>query len=175
MSAASTTVITEEIANSDGISPSSQRVSADGFVNSSGNQQTSQHASTGVLPPSTANKIENPQVKPGRSHQARRKFNVAYKERILADYNACPDAAARGSLLRREGLYHSRICAWRDQKAAGRFKKNNCQHGKKEATKVDSLVRENEQLKNKLAQASAIIDLQKKVSELLGNHILLQE
>jgi hypothetical protein len=34
------------------------------------------------------------------------------------------------------------------------------------------LVRENEQLKKKLAQAEAIIDLQKKVSELLGTHIL---
>jgi len=36
---------------------------------------------------------------------------------------------------------------------------------------VDCLSRENEQLKRKLAQAEAIIDLQKKVSELFGEHI----
>jgi hypothetical protein len=34
------------------------------------------------------------------------------------------------------------------------------------------MTREIEQLKKKLAQAQAIIELQKKVSELLGTHIL---
>jgi hypothetical protein len=36
-------------------------------------------------------------------------------------------------------------------------------------------VRENEQLKKKLAQVEAIIEIQKKISELLGTHILAQE
>jgi transposase len=47
--------------------------------------------------------------------------------------------------------------------------------GKKAVAKTartDHMAREIEQLKKKLAQAQAIIDLQKKVSELLGTHIL---
>jgi hypothetical protein len=47
--------------------------------------------------------------------------------------------------------------------------------GKKPTSKgqrTDHMAREIEQLKKKLAQAQAVIDLQKKVSELLGTHIL---
>jgi hypothetical protein len=47
--------------------------------------------------------------------------------------------------------------------------------GKKATTntrRTEHMVREIEQLKKKLAQAQTIIDLQKKVSELLGTHIL---
>jgi hypothetical protein len=40
------------------------------------------------------------------------------------------------------------------------------------ARRTDHMAREIEQLKKKLAQAQAVIDLQKKVSELLGTHIL---
>jgi hypothetical protein len=39
-------------------------------------------------------------------------------------------------------------------------------------SKTDNLLRENDQLKKKLAHAEAIIDLQKKISNLLGTHIL---
>lgn len=72
-------------------------------------------------------------------------------------------------MLRREGLYHSRICAWKQAESSGKLKsKNNI----KDLQRADHLARENEQLRKKLLQAEAIIDLQKKVSELLGMHIL---
>jgi transposase-like protein len=98
----------------------------------------------------------------------RRKFTKAYKLKILTAYDACGNALERGALLRREGIYHARISSWRKQLGV-------CDGGKKAAAKtprIDHMAREIEQLKKKLAQAQAVIDLQKKVSELLGTHIL---
>jgi hypothetical protein len=112
------------------------------------------------------------QVKPKRPYTPRRRFDVAYKQRILLAYNACGNASERGALLRREGLYHARIAAWRNDLAGDRF--NNKKHASAKL-RTDRLAREVEQLKKKLAQAEAIIDLQKKVSELLGTHILPHE
>ena len=120
---------------------------------------------------STAQAVD-PQVKPRRQYAPRRTFTASYKQSILMAYDACQTAQARGELLRREGLYHSRLCAWRSQQAAG--KRVGAKKGK-HAVRVDHLTRDNEQLKKKLAQAEAIIELQKKVSDLLGTHILSHE
>ena len=108
----------------------------------------------------------DPQVK--ATGTPRRKFTKAYKLKTLTAYDACSNALDRGALLRREGIYHARISAWRKQLGVG-------DGGKKAAAKTprsDHMAREIEQLKKKLAQAQAVIDLQKKVSELLGTHIL---
>ena len=108
----------------------------------------------------------NPQVKATGS--PRRKFTNAYRLKILTAYDACSNALERGALLRREGLYRAHISTWRSLLGMN-------DGGKKSTTKTqrtDHIVRENEQLKKKLAQAQAIIELQKKVSELLGTHIL---
>lgn len=112
------------------------------------------------------------QVKIKKKSSVRRSFDTAYKLRILAAYNACESPSDRGALLRKEGLYHSRICAWRQQFENSKLTENK-QSGKTKRT--DHLVRENEQLKKKLARAEAIIDLQKKISELLGAPILQAE
>ena len=108
----------------------------------------------------------NPQVK--ASGAPRRKFTKAYKLQILTSYDACSNALDRGALLRREGLYQGCISAWRNQLGMNT-------EGKKPTSKsqrADHMAREIEQLKKKLSQAQAVIDLQKKVSELLGTHIL---
>lgn len=111
----------------------------------------------------------DPQVQANRS--PKRHFTKAYKLKVLTAYNACTSSAERGTLLRREGIYHSRISAWRQQ--FGMTAEGN--KGKSNTKRTDHLIKENEQLKRKLAQAEAIIDLQKKVSELLGTHILPHE
>jgi hypothetical protein len=108
----------------------------------------------------------DPQVK--ATGTPRRKFTNGYKLKILTAYDACSSASERGALLRRESLYHSRISAWRNQLGMNKI-------GQKTVSKTarsDHMTREIEQLKKKLAQAQAIIELQKKVSELLGTHIL---
>ncbi|MDR3477538.1 MAG: hypothetical protein P4M14_05845 [Gammaproteobacteria bacterium] len=109
------------------------------------------------------------QVKIKKKYSPRRSFDTAYKLRILAAYNTCESASDRGALLRKEGLYHSRICLWKQQ-----FENSKLTEKKqvRNTLRTDHLVRENEQLKKKLAHAEAIIDLQKKISELLGAHIL---
>lgn len=105
----------------------------------------------------------DPQVKATKTP---RKFTNAYRLRILTAYDACSNESERGALLRREGLYRARISAWRKQLGMnGGGKKST-------APRADHMVREIGQLKKKLAQAQAIIELQKKVSELLGTHIL---
>lgn len=112
------------------------------------------------------------QVKIKKKYTPRRSFDTAYKLRVLAAYNACESASDRGALLRKEGLYQSRIYLWKQQ-----FE-NSKLTDKKQARntlRTDHLVKENEQLKKKLAHAEAIIDLQKKISELLGAPILSAE
>ena len=130
-------------------------------------------AESGSVPSDIATlQSSDTQVKIRKKYSTRRSFDTAYKLRILAAYNACESASDRGALLRKEGLYHSRICLWRQQ-----FE-NSKLTDKKQARntlRTDHLIRENEQLKKKLAHAEAIIDLQKKISELLGAPILPAE
>ena len=49
----------------------------------------------------------------------RRTFTADFKAKILAEYDAAPDAAARGAILRRERLYGSHILDWRKARDAG--------------------------------------------------------
>jgi transposase-like protein len=111
----------------------------------------------------------DPQVKVGSS--PKRKFSAHYKQQIIDDYNACSNTQDRGALLRREGLYSSHITTWRKLFSS----ENDTKKGSNKAHRNEHLVAEIEQLKKKLAQAQAIIDLQKKVSELLGTYILPHE
>ena len=93
-------------------------------------------------------------------------------ERILLNaYNACSNAEDRGALLRREGLYSSSITSWRKLFSS----ENDTNKRTNKSQRNEHLVVEIEGLKKKLAQAQAIIDLQKKVSELLGTYILPHE
>lgn len=105
------------------------------------------------------------QVKSKRPYAPRRRFDAGYKQRILAAYSACDSTAERGVLLRREGLYHARIAAWRKELAKGKL---NTDKQKPAKVRTDHLVRQNERLKKQLAQAKVIIELQKKVADLLG-------
>lgn len=125
----------------------------------------------GIPTPGQPSSVADPQVKPKKNNAPRRSFDPAYKSRILAAYDVCSNIAERGALLRREGLYHSCIIAWRKQQARGKLKAKTSGN----TPRMDHLLHENAQLKKKLAQAEAILELQKKVSELLGNHILPHE
>lgn len=121
-----------------------------------------------IIPPERTIAIDS-QVKIRRNYATRRSFDVAYKLRILSAYEACETASARGALLRKEGLYHSRVSAWKQQLEHSKTSNKPKLRG---ILRVDHLTQENEQLKKKLAHAEAIIDLQKKISDLLGTHIL---
>lgn len=101
----------------------------------------------------------------------RRRFDAAYKQRILREAYACRGMGQIGALLRREGLYSSHLAAWRKQlalapKNRGRKPMDPALSSQIEANR--KLARENARLERRLAQAEAIIDIQKKVSALLG-------
>jgi transposase-like protein len=104
----------------------------------------------------------------------RRRFSVEYKVKILAEADACTETGQLGELLRREGLYSSHLSTWRRQRdegaLAGLTSKRRGRKAKPKnplADDVGKLQRENRRLKEKLRQAELIIDVQKKVSEML--------
>lgn len=103
----------------------------------------------------------------------RRKMTAEYKLRILKQADACKEPGTLGALLRREGLYYSSISLWRKQQQEGSLVALGKRQGRK-AVDSNGLVlenkrlrRENEQLKRKLSHAELIIDVQKKVSQML--------
>jgi len=105
----------------------------------------------------------------------RRRFTVEYKARILAEADACTEAGQLGELLRREGLYSSYLTTWRRQRddgvLAGLRPKRRGRKAKSNSPLVDEnkrLQRENRRLTEQLRQAELIIDVQKKVSEMLN-------
>lgn len=108
---------------------------------------------------------------------SRRKFSMAYKRRIVADADACEGTGDIGALLRREGLYYSTLSKFREQVArrdteiadsASARKRLDCTMRHETYEAYTRLKRENSRLKRKLAQAEAVIEVQKKVSELMG-------
>ena len=104
----------------------------------------------------------------------RRKFTAEYKLSILAEADRCTKPGEIGALLRREGLYSSVLSTWRRNRRDGTLgalspKKRGPKVVKNPlADEVARLEREVERLKRKLQQAETIIDVQKKVSGLLG-------
>jgi transposase len=103
---------------------------------------------------------------------SRRQFSAAYKQRVLREADACP-VGELGALLRREGLYSSHLVAWRRQRARGELaalapRRRGRPAPAPEAQELARLRRENERLTRQLAAAETVIEVQKKVSALLG-------
>lgn len=114
-----------------------------------------------VLPPTPP-----PQQDHATQRPLRRTFTQQYKEAILAEAAQCNQPGQIGALLRREALYSSHLVDWRRQQQA----KHTGQ-----ATQPVALAAQNKalraktkQLQKQLAQAQALLELQKKVSQLLG-------
>ncbi len=61
---------------------------------------------------------ENGAMSPRSDQPRRRSFTAKYKLDMLAEYDAA-DPAARGVLLRREGLYSSHLSEWRKARDSG--------------------------------------------------------
>ena len=116
--------------------------------------------------------VPDPEVVP---QAKRRRFSAEYKLRILEEVDACNESGQIGSLLRREGLYSSHLTTWRRQREQGQLeglspKKRGRKPSVDEALakELAELKRENQRLENRLQQAETIIEVQKKLSGLLG-------
>ena len=106
---------------------------------------------------------------------ARRRFTAEYKLRILAEADRCTKLGQIGEVLRREGLYSSHLTNWRKQRDEGvlsglkpKRRGRKAKPNNPLADEVAQLQRQNRRLKEKLRQAELIIDVQKKVSEMLN-------
>lgn len=108
----------------------------------------------------------------------RRTFTAEYKRRILAEADqarASGESGALGALIRREGLYSSHLTEWRRLRDAGALSGLAPKRRGPAPKLPHPLEQENAELLRKLAKseararrAEALVDLQKKVSELLG-------
>jgi transposase-like protein len=102
----------------------------------------------------------------------RRQFSAEYRLRILKEADACKGPGEIGALLRREGLYSSNLVNWRKQREAGALSSmQSVRRGRKpkaEDPRLKAKDREIARLQQRLKQAEAIIEVQKKVAALLG-------
>lgn len=104
----------------------------------------------------------------------RRRFSASYKRSIVREADACTTPGAIGALLRREGLYSSHLNKWRKDEAAEIAGLQNKPRGPKpdlakaNDRRVNVLEQECEKLRKKLDRAEKIIDVQKKLCDLLG-------
>ena len=105
----------------------------------------------------------------------RRRFTADYKLKVIGEADKCQQAGEIGALLRREGLYWSNLSNWRKQRASGELaglsaKKRGPQRQEKNplAERVKELERENSRLQRRSDLAEGMVELQKKVSEILG-------
>jgi transposase-like protein len=100
----------------------------------------------------------------------RRTFTAAYKQEMLAAYDAAPDGE-KGAVLRREGLYSSLISEWRRARDAGALAGLKQPRGRPAADPRDAriarLEREKAKLEQELATSRFVVDVQAKLQALL--------
>ena len=117
--------------------------------------------------------IPDPQVVPKAAKAKRRRFSASDKQRILAAVDQASEPGEIGRILRREGIYHSQLSKWRQQRAegitAGLADKTRGVKGpnaKSLQQENQKLQRENARLRKELSRAEIIIEFQKKAAAL---------
>ena len=105
----------------------------------------------------------------------RRRFTAAEKLRVLREADGCTKSGELSALLRREGLYSSQLAAWRAARRRGELAGLTPRARGPKAKPVDprdrkiaELERETRRLQARLERAEGLIEVQKKVSQLLG-------
>ena len=117
---------------------------------------------------SSLDQVPDPEV-PAKART--RRWSAAEKSRILAEYENL-GKADKGALLRREGIYSSLIAAWRAQRDHGAQAALARPVGRpptdlrdKEISRLRARVGD---LEGELGRARKVIDIQEKLSSLLG-------
>ena len=114
--------------------------------------------------------VEDEAMSPRSDRPRRRSFTAKYKLDILAEYEAA-DPAARGVLLRREGLYSSHLSEWRKSRDSGALNglAPAARPGKKTVEQVDNakLKARAERAERELAKTRAALEIVGKAHALL--------
>jgi transposase-like protein len=105
----------------------------------------------------------------------RRSFTAKYKLRIVLEADACEKSGEVAALLRREGLYSSHLTEWRAARKRGALeglgpKKRGPKARERDERdeRIASQEKEISKLRARAEHAEALVNLQKKVAELLG-------
>jgi transposase len=112
-----------------------------------------------------------------REKQRRRVFTAEYKRKIVAECEGVREPGGIGAILRREGLYSSHLVEWRRARDRGELGGAPKRRGPKAEAKdgrdkrIAELERENARLEKRARRAEAIVELQKKVAEILETSI----
>jgi len=113
--------------------------------------------------------VSDPEVVP---QAKRRQFTTAYKLRVLEEADQYQEAGQIGALLRREGLYSSHLTRWRQLREQGQLQAlGSGKRGRKpepQNEELKQLRQDNQRLRAQLAQAEWVLEVQKKLSQLLG-------
>lgn len=103
----------------------------------------------------------------------RRQYTRDYKLKILQELEANQGTESVGAILRREGLYSSLVSKWREQQEQGSLSGSGKRRGPKadaNAAELARLQKENKRLQARLERAELIIEVQKKVVQLVGEN-----
>jgi transposase-like protein len=140
-------------------------------VNASAGALEGARRATGEAP-AEAVRLPDPEVV---AQAKRRRFSASYKRRILREAAACSAPGEIGALLRREGLYSSHLTHWRreieaqETSALGPKRRGpKPDAARAEARRTEVLERDLTRLRQKLDRAEQIIEVQKKLCDLLG-------
>jgi len=105
----------------------------------------------------------------------RRRFTAEYKRRILKEADRCMRPGEMGALLRREGLYASALTVWRAARERGELAGLAAKKRGRRAKRVDprdrkiaTQEREIAGWKARAQRAEALVEIQKKFSEMVG-------
>lgn len=105
---------------------------------------------------------------------SRRKFSAADKARILSEADQCRRGEV-GALCRRYGIYSKTLSKWRKQRERALQEWLGPQQPGRKPVEVNPLEeevkrlkRENDRLQQRLKQAETVIEVQKKISEILA-------
>ena len=105
----------------------------------------------------------------------RRRFTTEYKLRILKEADRTLRPGEIGALLRREGLYASALTAWRAARRrvelaglASRKRGPKAKRVDSRDRKISAQEREITQWRIRAQRAEALVEIQKKASEILG-------
>ena len=117
----------------------------------------------------------DPEVREYALRAPQRKFSGEFKRQVVEAAGACKSPGEVGALLRRKGLYWSHLKAWRVQYAAGalaglapKTRGRKPEEKNPLAEQVAQLERELRRAQARAERAERLVELQKKVSELLG-------
>ena len=113
---------------------------------------------------------------------ARRRFSATEKLRVLKEADRCSKPGELSALLRREGLYSSHLSAWRAARRNGelaglapRARGPKPKPVDPRDRKIAELERETRRLQARLERAEGLIEVQKKVAQLLGTPLASDE